>query len=115
VTAADLSGTWSWGQEVPEPSPGPKVACVVGNPLVLSQQGKALTGHADVCGGPCMQGAPLTGTVTENMVVLSSDAEKFQLTFDPKTQHLVGTRNGKPFWAVPFKPSGAPECANIVQ
>jgi hypothetical protein len=31
-----------------------------------------------------------------------SDPVVYQLTFDPKTGHLVGTRNGKSFWAVPI-------------
>jgi hypothetical protein len=32
----------------------------------------------------------------------------YALTFEPTTQHLTGTRNGQPFWAVPLIVSGPP-------
>jgi hypothetical protein len=115
VTAADLSGDWSWGEGTPEPSPGPLVACLTGSPMTLVQQGTALTGHIDTCGGPCLQGPALSGSNAGGKVDLAASGEAVSLTFDAKSQHLVGTRNGKAFWAVPFVRSTASNCEGIVQ
>lgn len=115
VSAADLSGDWSWGEGTAEPSAGPLVACLTGSPMTLVQQGTALTGHIDTCGGPCLQGATLSGTNQGGTVDLAASGEAVTLTYDAKSQHLVGTHNGKAFWAVPFVKSAAASCESIVR
>jgi len=40
----------------------------------------------------------------------------YDLTFDSRTQHLTGTRNGQPFWAAPFIQKGPGEgCGPAMQ
>jgi hypothetical protein len=38
----------------------------------------------------------------------TSEPVTYVLTYNPATRHLTGTRNGKPFWAVPLDVSGPP-------
>lgn len=114
VGVADLSGDWLWGEDTPEPGAGPFVACAASRPLSLKQEGQVLTGHLDTCAGPCLMGPPLVGKNEDGQVRLQGEADDLQLTYQAATQHLVGTRNGKPFWAVPFIRSTQPDCANRV-
>jgi hypothetical protein len=116
VSAADLTGDWVWGEGTPPPSAGPLVDCAQSRPFPLKQEGQVLSGHVDICAGPCMMGPALTGTNQDGKVNLKSadGSEELILSYDARLQQLVGTRGGKPFYAVPFIRSTHPDCANRV-
>lgn len=112
VTAEDLSGAWVFG-EAAEPSAGPVVGCYPFKIWNLTQSGTRLTGSVNACIGPCAAFTEETqGTNQNGQVALSGEQADspqgartpvtYQLTFDARTKHLTGTRNGKPFWAAPF-------------
>ncbi|WP_437516851.1 hypothetical protein [Sorangium sp. So ce1099] len=110
-----LTGLWSY-REGPEPPPGPIDHCSVGNHLKLRQTGEALTGEEAICAGPCYPGFTLQGTIKGRRVHLEGttapvdqSSEKtvhrvYELSWNPDTQHLTGTRDGRPFWAARFMP-----------
>lgn len=116
VTAKDLSGRWVFGTQ-DEPSPGPVLGCYPSSLWVLTQNGETLTGGMTTCVGPCgyayedFTGSNHDGTVSIIATVhqqpdVPPSTASYSLTFDARTQHLVGTRNGAPFWAAPFAPRG---------
>ncbi|HEY9723059.1 MAG TPA: carboxypeptidase-like regulatory domain-containing protein [Oscillatoriaceae cyanobacterium] len=99
-----------------EPSPGPVPICpnmqlaVSGNVLTLRQP--------DACGRPY---ATLTGTISGNEVQLkgtegaSEQAVSYELTYNPTTQHFVGTRNGVLVWFAPSNSAcAAPDCLDTI-
>ncbi|HEY9722084.1 MAG TPA: hypothetical protein V6D47_08720 [Oscillatoriaceae cyanobacterium] len=120
VSAQDLSGQWVFGS-ANEPSPGPVVAC---NPFKiwnLTQTGSQLKGSVNACLGPCAAFTEeTTGANDAGQVALSGESADtptgprqpvtYQLHFDAATQHLIGTRNGQPFWAAPFVKQTSPTC-----
>lgn len=112
VTAQDLSGQWVYGT-AQEPSPGPVLGCYPSSLWNLTQQGATLSGGMTTCVGPCgyahedFMGTNHDGTVSITAKVYQQPdvppaTASYSLAFDPRTQHLVGTRNGEPFWAAPF-------------
>jgi hypothetical protein len=128
VTAQDLSGEWIIGGSHAEPPAGGIVECDVDQVLTLTQTGVRLQGSLNACGGLCTQQETLDGTNHEGTVHLegkgggnlntaTSDVAvgttaydvSYDLTYNPKTQHLVGKRLGQSFWAVPLvRPSCSP-------
>jgi hypothetical protein len=111
-TAANLSGAWVYG-DANEPPSGPVVSCNPFRLWNLAQMGNAVTATVNACLGPC--GAyqePSQGTAQAGALHLvgasmesplsSPSAVSYELSYNAATQHLVGTRNGKPFWAAPF-------------
>lgn len=128
VSAADLSGEWIIGGSHAEPAAGGLVECDADQILTFTQTGVRLQGSLTACGGLCTQQESLDGTNHEGVVHLegkgsgnlntaTSDVAigttaydvSYDLTYNPKTQHLVGKRLGQPFWAVPLvRPSCAP-------
>jgi hypothetical protein len=111
-----LSGWWSYGTG-PEPPPGPRHDCSPGSYIDLYQKGQALTGTAYVCSGPCGLVSSLRGTVVDARVHLEGhrpDATPahliYELSWNPGTQHLTGTRNGEPFWAVRYVKDESAHC-----
>jgi hypothetical protein len=123
VSASNLTGRWAFGSRN-EPSPGPVAACTAGQILSLNDQGGALSGGVSVCAGPCDLVETFTGRNANGQVTLQGSfkgnfdskptAVDYALTFNPATQHLVGTRSGTTFWAAPLvSPAGG--CEGIVQ
>jgi hypothetical protein len=128
VSAKDLSGEWIIGGTRAEPAAGGIVECTADQILTLTQTGVRLQGSLNACGGLCTQQELLDGTNHEGEVQLqgkgngnlggaTSDTSigetgydvDYTLTYNPKTQHLVGKRLGQAFWAVPLvRPSCAP-------
>lgn len=126
VSVSNLSGAWVFGDGKP-PAPGPVVTCQPAQTLTLYQQGGSLHGDVQTCSRPCdtpqdcveacktfeaFEGVNSEGVVTlkgkfsGNQLDRSEDVE-YTLKFDPETRHLVGTRNGRAFWAAPWgKPAG---------
>lgn len=121
VSAANLSGQWVFGDGT-EPAPGPVVTCEPAQTLTLYQQGGSLHGDVKTCSRPCttpadcedacktleaFEGVNSDGTVTlkgkfsGNQLDRAEDVE-YALRFDPQTRHLVGTRDGRAFWAAPW-------------
>ena len=111
-TGADLSGQWTFGTSG-EPPAGPVFGeCPPGSGLRLTQDGERVSGEELVCGGPCFVPTALTGTYRAGALALTGTvpppAEEagrevaYALRFDAATGHLVGTRDGKPYWAAPF-------------
>jgi hypothetical protein len=124
ISAANLSGAWVFG-ESNEPPAGPVYACTAGQLLSINDQGGALSGGVSICGGPCMLRETFTGRNTKGVATFDGEFQgnlapvaetvSYTLTFDPKTQHLVGTRSGRPFWAAPLVQPSKQECADVVQ
>lgn len=111
-TAADLSGAWAFGS-TGEPPAGPFFGeCPPGNGLQLRQVGDQVSGQELVCGGPCFVPTELAGTYRDGVLALTGvvpapaeDAGRrfsYALRLEPRTGHLVGTRDGAPYWAAPF-------------
>lgn len=118
MTAADLTHTWYHATGSAEASPGPVRECWTQQTLTLRQTGTALSGELLECSGPCPPAVALTGS-NENGTVKLRGVSPLQpertvvleLRFDAASQHLVGTRDGKPFWAAPLvrpEPCGSP-------
>ncbi|MDB5098269.1 MAG: hypothetical protein JWM80_2690 [Cyanobacteria bacterium RYN_339] len=128
VSAKDLSGQWIIGGSRAEPPAGGLVACGADQILTLTQTGVRLQGSLDACGGLCTKQEQLDGTNHDGDVQLQGTGDgnlggaaadnpvgntkydlSYILTYNPKTQHLVGKRLEQPFWAVPLvRPSCAP-------
>lgn len=111
-TSADLSGTWVFGT-TGEPAAGPVFgACGPGNGLRLTQAGDRVTGEETVCAGPCYVPTELEGTFRDGQLSLTGtvpepaeDAGRrvsYALRYEPATGHMVGTRDGQPYWAAPY-------------
>lgn len=120
VSAQNLTGTWLFGTQN-EPSPGPVLGCYAFKLWKLEQTGSAVTGDVLACIGPCSAytegtqgvntGGHLTLTGNERPSPSASPAPvTYDLTFDARTGHLTGTRNGAPFWAAPFVQRPRSEC-----
>jgi hypothetical protein len=112
VSASDLSGSWVFGS-TDEPPAGPVLGCYPFKLWNLQQTGTAVTGDVQACIGPCAAYTEGTrGTNAQGRLTLtgtekpSPDASPapvtYDLTFQPGSGHLTGTRNGAPFWAAPF-------------
>ncbi len=111
-TKADLTGNWAFGS-TGEPPAGPVFGeCPPGNGLRLGQTGEQVNGEELVCGGPCYVPTELAGTYRDGALALvgvapppAEDAGRritYALRFEARTGHLVGTRDGAPYWAAPF-------------
>jgi hypothetical protein len=124
ISADNLSGTWVFG-ESGEPPAGPVYACTAGQLLTINDQRGALSGGVSICGGPCALRETFTGKNTKGVATFEGEFQgniapvaevvTYRLTFDPQTQHLVGTRSGRPFWAAPLVAPSKAECADVVQ
>lgn len=112
VTATNLSGKWVFGSRN-EPPAGPVAACSQDQVMSMLDQGGTVAGTIALCGsGGCDQEEGFSGSNNSGQVVLQgsftgnlgSDSTPidYKLTFNPKTQHLVGTRSGETFWAAPW-------------
>jgi hypothetical protein len=112
VTAESVSGSWVFG-DANEPPAGPVVACNPFRLWNLTQDGTNVKGSVLACIGPCAAFTEeVTGTNVDGLLQLSGEAAespsaqhvpvRYTLRFDAASQHLVGTRNGQPFWAAPF-------------
>jgi hypothetical protein len=112
VTAANVSGAWVFG-DANEPPTGPVVTCNPFRLWNLTQDGTNVKGSVEACIGPCAAFTEeVTGTNVGGTLQLSGEAAespsaqhtpvRYTLRFDAASQHLVGTRNGQPFWAAPF-------------
>ncbi|HEY9854896.1 MAG TPA: hypothetical protein V6D05_04100 [Stenomitos sp.] len=112
ITAENLTGQWVYGT-TNEPSPGPVAGCYPWSLWILAQSGPTISGGMTTCVGPCgyahedFTGTNSVGTVSITAMVYQQpgvppSTASYSLVFDPRTQHLVGTRNGEPFWAAPF-------------
>ena len=110
--AVDLSGSWTTGSDG-EPQ-GPTVVTHTGcsvNPAewVLSQEGDSIRawafpvtynqGVATKGLGPERMHAA-TGRISGIEVRIDDAGSHYRLRYDVESQHLRGTLNGKPFWAV---------------
>lgn len=111
-TAENLTGSWAFGS-TGEPPAGPVFGeCPPGNGLRLEQAGEQVNGEEMVCGGPCYVPTSLAGTFRDGALALvgtvpapAEDAGRritYALRFEARTGHLVGTRDGSPYWAAPF-------------
>lgn len=112
ITADNLTGAWVFGSDN-EPPAGPVVACYPFKIWNLAQTGEQLKGSVLACVGPCMAFTEeVQGTNHSGQVQLTGEAAEspsaahtpvtYDLHFDATSRHLVGTRNGQPFWAAPF-------------
>lgn len=122
ISAENLSGTWIFADTV-EPPAGPVVGCVAANSMTLTQAGTTISGKVSFCNGPCRPGGEdFKGTVDGLSVTMNGTSDPgipeagvgvvtYTLKFDPTTQHLVGTKNGQPFWAAPFV--AKPDCGPV--
>lgn len=131
VSASDLSGAWVFG-DGQEPAPGPVVTCAPTQTLTLYHTGGTLHGDVQTCSRPCdtpedCREACKTleafeGTGRDGAVSLAgkyhgnqldrSEPVTYALTFDPATRHLVGTRNGRAYWAAPWGKPTARRCGD---
>jgi hypothetical protein len=111
-TVANLTGAWVFG-ETNEPAAGPVVSCNPFRLWNLVQVGSNVKASVEACLGPC--GAyqePSQGTnQSGNLHLVGSSSESpmssptpvtYEVSYNVVTQHLVGVRNGKTFWAAPF-------------
>lgn len=112
VHIGDLTGRWVIGSNR-EPGAGPVVACEPDQTLQIYQEGEVIHGDVAVCGGgECRTLEAFEGVNRYGAVQLDGrhqgnqmdrpEEVSYRLTFDAKTQHLVGTRNGQRFWAAPW-------------
>lgn len=112
VTADNLSGKWIFGSRN-EPPAGPVAACSQDQVMSILDQGGTVAGAIALCGSSgCDKEENFSGSNNNGQVVLQgafignmgsdTTAVDYTLTFNPKTQHLVGTRSGQPFWAAPW-------------
>ncbi|MBU6429601.1 MAG: hypothetical protein KGR26_11355, partial [Cyanobacteria bacterium REEB65] len=87
----------------------------------LTQNGDAVHGSVLACVGPCSafteetDGIDASGSLTlsgeaKDNPAASGSAVTYSLSFGTQSQHLVGTRNGQPFWAAPFIQKPASMC-----
>jgi hypothetical protein len=120
VTAENLSGNWVFGSRN-EPPAGPVATCVPGQVLAISDQSGDVSGGVSVCAGPCDKVETIVGTNTKGRLIMQGEfggnlSEKptdvgYDLTYNPATRHLVGTREGVAFWAAPlYTPK---DCENV--
>jgi hypothetical protein len=119
IAADRLEGTWVFGDKN-EPGPGAVLGCQPNQSLILQRTASGYHGSVTTCAGPCLlleqvDGAlaagqlSLKGTFKGNLDPVARDVA-YLLRFDAATQHLVGTRNGQPFWAAPFVSGPAEQC-----
>jgi len=110
--SSTVSGSWVFG-DANEPPPGPVVTCNPFRLWNLTQDGTSVKGSVQACIGPCAAFTEeVTGTNVGGVLQLSGEAADspssqhtpvhYALRFDAASQHLVGDRNGQPFWAAPF-------------
>lgn len=112
VTAADVSGPWVFGTTNEPPAGAVPTRCIgyAATTLNLTQTGTNLTGTVSQCMAVCRLTENLSGTNDHGHVHLTGTATAdgtavtYDLDFNPTTKHLVGTRNGQPFWAAPATP-----------
>jgi hypothetical protein len=116
-TLDDLSGSWTFGSTA-EPAAGPVTVRCIGyaaTTLDLRQTGTAVTGTEAVCMGPCRLTERLTGMRGPSHLDLTGTAPEGNVTYSldlvASTGHLVGTRNGQPYWAArAVSPPGQENC-----
>lgn len=111
IHVGDLTGSWVIGSSR-EPAPGPVATCEPTQTLRLYQEGETLHGDVTICSGDCRTLEAFEGVNRDGSVQLDgrhqgnqmdqSEEVAYRLTWNPETQHLVGTRNGEPFWAAPW-------------
>jgi hypothetical protein len=111
VTIDNLSGQWVFGERN-EPAAGPIVDCSAGQILTINDQSGELSGGVARCAGPCTLIKTFTGDRKAGAVTLTGSFKgnlepaptrvTYTLTYNPQTQHLVGTRAGVSFWAAPL-------------
>lgn len=120
VSIADLSGAWVFGDKG-EPPAGPVIGCRPDQTLTIQQPGgTAVAASVSLCGGTCRTTEKLSGQNRQGEVQLDGTYQgnldpqpttvRYRLTYRPETQHLVGTRDGQPFWAAPFLAESGPAC-----
>lgn len=129
VSAEDLSGAWVFGDGSP-PAPGPVETCLPLQTLTLYEQGDAIHGDVQTCSRRCeppddctgacktleaFEGVNRAGEVTLSGKFQGNQGDQgepvtYALRFDPETRHLVGTRNGRAFWAAPWAKPPARRC-----
>jgi hypothetical protein len=119
VSSRDLSGNWIFGERK-EPGPGAVATCGPSQSLAIAQNDEALNGQVSTCaGGNCNTIETFEGTNQDGLVQgsgqykgnfsQSPEPVAYVLKYDANTQHLTGTRNGRPFWAAPWV-TPAPGC-----
>lgn len=111
VTIDNLSGQWVFGERN-EPAAGAIVDCSAGQILTINDQAGELSGGVARCAGPCTLIETFTGERKQGAVTLTGSFKgnlepaptrvTYTLTYNPQTQHLVGTRSGTTFWAAPL-------------
>lgn len=111
VTIDNLSGQWVFGERN-EPAAGAIVDCSAGQILTINDQAGVLSGGVARCAGPCTLIETFTGERKQATVTLTGSFKgnlepaptrvTYTLTYNPQTQHLVGTRSGATFWAAPL-------------
>ena len=121
ITARDPSGLWTLHDGANEGS-GPDVTCLrdQGQLLTLTFADDRLQGSLDACVSTCHQLEGLDGSYGQGAAQLVGQAKgnmdptgtpvTYVLKFDGATQHLVGTRNGRPVWLAPFIASKDAAC-----
>ena len=111
-TAEDLTGAWAFGTSG-EPPAGPIFGeCPPSNGLRLEEAQGQVTGEELVCGGPCYVPTTLAGSRVGDRLTLVGTVPPpaeaagrqvtYDLRFDAGSGHLVGTRDGAPYWAAPY-------------
>lgn len=112
VTADDLRGAWVFGSSS-EPAPGAVSTCGPDQTMTITADGAVVS----ACTSSCRTLETLTGQNQAGHLQLTGSyqgnlekqptAVSYDLRYDAATQHLVGTRDGQPFWAAPLiEPSG---------
>lgn len=111
VTIDNLSGTWVFGERN-EPAAGGELGCSASQILTINDQAGVISGGVARCAGPCTlietfagerEGGKLTltGSFKGNLEPAPTRVT-YALTYNPETQHLVGTRGKTTFWAAPL-------------
>lgn len=111
VSSRDLTGDWVFGERT-EPGAGAIATCNPPQSLRLTQADEILTGQVSSCSSSCNTIESFQGTNQEGVVQAagqykgnlsrSPEPVTYILRYDAATQHLVGTRNGRKFWAAPW-------------
>ena len=125
VSVDNVTSGWLIGS-VDEPAAGPVAGCYPREVWQLEQKGEQVTATLDRCVGPCepspesAQGTNRAGRLqlegTYQLAGSNQPPERvvYDLTYNPQTRHLTGTRNGRPFWAAPFVRKSSEDCGPAI-